>query len=59
WFMSHLRQLFPRNIAGHSMRAGDATSLAAAGVPPASIQALGRWSTDTWIANIRKHPALL
>ncbi|KAI9056379.1 hypothetical protein FKP32DRAFT_1585757 [Trametes sanguinea] len=59
WFMSRMRKLFPRDVAGHSMRAGGATSLAAAGVPPATIQALGRWSTDTWIAYIRKHPALL
>ncbi|KAH9848303.1 hypothetical protein C2E23DRAFT_708753, partial [Lenzites betulinus] len=38
WFMSRLRGIFPRDISGHSMRAGGATSLAAAGVSPASIQ---------------------
>ncbi|KAI0323361.1 hypothetical protein GY45DRAFT_1216373, partial [Cubamyces sp. BRFM 1775] len=38
WFMQRLRRIFPRDVAGHSMRAGGATSLAAAGVPPASIQ---------------------
>ncbi|KAH9858113.1 hypothetical protein C2E23DRAFT_713780, partial [Lenzites betulinus] len=38
WFMRRLRALFPRDIAGHSMRAGGATSLAAAGVPPTTIQ---------------------
>ncbi|KAI0820343.1 hypothetical protein BC628DRAFT_1279279, partial [Trametes gibbosa] len=38
WFMRRLRAIFPRDIAGHSMRAGGATSLAAAGVPPATIQ---------------------
>ncbi|KAL7279056.1 hypothetical protein ACG7TL_006891 [Trametes sanguinea] len=59
WFISRLHDLFPRDVAGHSMRAGGATSLASAGVPPATIQALGRWSTDTWICYIRKHPALL
>ncbi|KAH9851869.1 hypothetical protein C2E23DRAFT_694976, partial [Lenzites betulinus] len=38
WFMRKLRSIFPRDIAGHSMRAGGATSLAAAGAPPATIQ---------------------
>ncbi|KAH9897713.1 hypothetical protein C8Q73DRAFT_682283 [Cubamyces lactineus] len=42
WFMQRLRRIFPRDIAGHSMRAGGTTSLAAAGVPPATIQAFGR-----------------
>ncbi|KAL7278643.1 hypothetical protein ACG7TL_007644 [Trametes sanguinea] len=59
WFMTRLRSIFPKNIAGHSMRAGGATSLAAAGVPPATIQAMGRWSSDAWVGYIRKHPALL
>ncbi|KAI0827378.1 hypothetical protein BC628DRAFT_1303121, partial [Trametes gibbosa] len=38
WFMKRLRNIFPRDIAGHSMCAGGATSLAAAGVPPTTIQ---------------------
>lgn len=59
WFMIKLRSIFPRDIAGHSMRAGGATSLAAAGVAPATIQALGRWSSEAWLGYIRKHPALL
>ncbi|KAJ8475333.1 hypothetical protein ONZ51_g6619 [Trametes cubensis] len=59
WFMQRLRRIFPRDVAGHSMRAGGATSLAAAGVSPATIQALGRWSSDAWLVYIRKHPALL
>ncbi|KAI0822599.1 hypothetical protein BC628DRAFT_1412127 [Trametes gibbosa] len=37
----------------------DPTSLAAAGVPPATIQALSRWSSDAWLVYIRKHPTLL
>ncbi|KIK33906.1 hypothetical protein CY34DRAFT_67563, partial [Suillus luteus UH-Slu-Lm8-n1] len=28
WFLSRLRKIFPPTIAGHSMRAGGATSLA-------------------------------
>ncbi|OJT12052.1 hypothetical protein TRAPUB_11404 [Trametes pubescens] len=59
WFMKRLRAIFPRDIAGHSMRAGGATSLAAAGVSPTTIQALGRWSSEAWLVYIRKHPALL
>ncbi|KAJ8487654.1 hypothetical protein ONZ51_g4029 [Trametes cubensis] len=59
WFMQRLWRIFPRDIAGHSMRAGGATSLAAAGILPATIQALGRWSSDAWLVYIRKHPALL
>ncbi|KAI0656135.1 hypothetical protein C8Q70DRAFT_899843, partial [Cubamyces menziesii] len=38
WFMQRLWRIFPRDIAGHSMRAGGATSLAAAGILPATIQ---------------------
>lgn len=57
--MKHLRAFFPADISGHSMRAGGATSLAVAGVPPAMIQAIGRWSSDAWLAYIRKHPVVL
>lgn len=59
WFIRKLRAIFLRDIAGHSMRTGGATSLATAGVPPGTIQALGRWSSDAWLVYIRKHPALL
>ena len=59
WFLSRLRRLFPPSIGGHSMRSGGATSLAAAGVPPTQIQAIGRWTSPTWQHYIRKHPVLL
>ena len=59
WFLSRLHSVFPRSIGGHSMRAGGATSLAAAGVPPSQIQAIGRWRTDTFERYIRHHPTLL
>ncbi|EIW75346.1 hypothetical protein CONPUDRAFT_159472 [Coniophora puteana RWD-64-598 SS2] len=59
WFMARLRRLFPPSIAGHSMRAGRATALAEAGVPPDRIQAAGRWSSEAFKVYIRKHPALL
>jgi hypothetical protein len=59
WFMRYLRRFFPPTIAGHSMRAGGATALAATGVAPALIQAAGRWSSDEFQKYIRKHPYLL
>jgi len=48
FFIKRLRLLFDSSIAGHSMRAGGATSLAEAGVSPHIIQAIGRWKSDTW-----------
>ena len=59
WFIRRLRRFFPSRISGHSMRAGGATALAEAGTAPALIQAMGRWSSDTWQSYIRKHPVLL
>ena len=56
WFLSRLHSVFPRSIGGHSMRAGGATSLTAAGVPPSQIQAIGRWRSDTFERYIRRHP---
>jgi hypothetical protein len=58
WFIERLRLFFPSSIAGQSMRAGGATSLAEAGVPPHLIQAAGRWSSDTFNRYVRKNPFL-
>jgi hypothetical protein len=55
WFMSRLRSFFPKSIGGQSMRAGGATALALAGVPPNLIQAAGRWSSDAFNRYIRKN----
>ncbi|KAG1886336.1 uncharacterized protein F5891DRAFT_924561, partial [Suillus fuscotomentosus] len=38
WFVRKMRAFFPKNVCGHSMRAGGATSLAAAGVSPDRIR---------------------
>ncbi|KAH9940148.1 uncharacterized protein BXZ73DRAFT_34542, partial [Epithele typhae] len=38
WFCRRLHAIFPRDISGHSMRAGGATALAIAGVPGPIIQ---------------------
>lgn len=59
WFMLRLRRFFPAEIAGQSMRAGGATSLAEAGVLPSVIQAIGRWASNTFQIYIRKNPVLL
>jgi hypothetical protein len=59
WFLHHLHQFFPPTISGHSMRTGGATALAAAGVVPALIQAVGCWSSDCFQMYIRQHPFLL
>jgi hypothetical protein len=50
---------FDKDIAGQSMRAGSATSLAENGVAPHIIQGIGCWASDTWQIYIRKHPVLL
>jgi len=59
WFLHKLYLFFPRSISGHSMRAGDATSLAAAGVPPSQIQAIRCWKSDTFEQYIQHYSTLL
>jgi hypothetical protein len=59
WFLKHFHRFFCKDYAGHSLRSGGATSLAEAGVNPATIQAIGRWSSDTFRIYIRKNPVLL
>ncbi|PIL36253.1 hypothetical protein GSI_01915 [Ganoderma sinense ZZ0214-1] len=59
WFITRLKSFFPNDVSGHSMRSGGATALAVTGVPPSSIQAIGRWSSDAWQLYIRKHPVLV
>lgn len=59
FFINRLRRFFGRSIAGQSMRAGGATSLAEHGVPPSWIQAMGRWSSDAFHIYIRKNPAII
>ena len=59
WFIKRLRALFPKEIAGQSIRSGGATSLAEAGADLATIQAAGRWASKAFNIYIRKHPVLL
>ncbi|KAF8800944.1 hypothetical protein BYT27DRAFT_7311573 [Phlegmacium glaucopus] len=41
WFLHTLRNHFPSDVGGHSLRAGGATALAEAGIPFHIIQAIG------------------
>jgi hypothetical protein len=59
FFINRLRTFFDSSVAGQSMRAGGATSLAENGVPPSIIQPLGRWSSTAFLIYIRKSPALI
>jgi integrase len=59
FFIKRLHLFFDRDIAGQSMRAGGATSLAEHGVPPSLIQFIGRWSSDAFFIYIRKSPVLI
>ena len=59
WFIHHLHQYFPANVAGHSLHAGGATVVAQAGIPPHIIQAIGHWASDTFQIYICHHPVPL
>ncbi|KAF8591603.1 hypothetical protein K439DRAFT_1626974 [Ramaria rubella] len=59
WFVSRLHAILDRDIGGHSIRSGGATALALAGVPDSVIQAMGRWSSETFRIYVHKHPVLL
>ena len=59
FFITRLRHFFDKDVAGQSMRAGGATSLAENGVPPSLIQFIGRWSSDAFFIYIRKSPVLI
>ena len=59
FFISHLCCFFDQDIAGQSMHAGGATSLAEHGIPPSLIQLIGCWSSDAFFIYIRKSPVLI
>ncbi|KAF7773498.1 hypothetical protein Agabi119p4_5665 [Agaricus bisporus var. burnettii] len=59
WFLDKLALFKLSDVAGHSLRSGGATLLAERGVRLDIIQALGRWSSDTFCSYIRVHPSLL
>jgi hypothetical protein len=59
WFLNRFRRHFSGNVGGHSLRAGGATALAEAGIPPHMIQSIGRWSSEAFQIYIRQHPVVL
>lgn len=59
WFLDRLRKVCGQDVGGHSIRSGGATFLAQCGFSMDTIQALGRWSSDTFKIYIRQHPLLL
>lgn len=59
FFITCLRHYFEKDVAGQSMRAGGATSLAEHGLPPSLIQFMGCWSSDAFFIYIRKSPVLI
>jgi hypothetical protein len=59
FFIRRIKLFFANDIAGQSMCAGGATSLAENCVPPHLIQAVGRWASPAFQIYIRKNPVLL
>ena len=59
FFISRLCRFFNYDIAGQSMRAGGATSLAENGVPPSLIQLIGCWTSNAFFIYIHKSPVLI
>jgi hypothetical protein len=59
WFIRRLRVFFDSSVAGQSMRAGGATTMAEMGVPPHLIQAAGRWKSEAFQIYVRKNPILI
>ena len=59
WFTRHLKlviakcKLSSQHYTSHSFRIGAATSAASQGISTASIQQLGRWSSDAYASYIR------
>ena len=59
FFIHRMKLFFEKDVAGQSMRASGATSLAENGIPPHLIQATGRWASEAFQIYIRKNPVLL
>ena len=59
WFLHRLSAFCPPDIAGQSMRAGGATTLAEAGAPGELIRGAGHWSSDAFERYIRKNVIVL
>jgi hypothetical protein len=58
WFDSKFFSLLDRNFGGHSARAGGATFYSSLGLSEDVIQAIGRWSSQSWKIYIRDNPTV-
>jgi hypothetical protein len=58
WFDRMLHRFVDHTFGGQSCRAGGATFYASLGLPEDIIQALGRWSSQTWKIYIRDNPTV-
>ena len=59
FFIRRLRLFFENDVAGQSLRAGGATTLAEMGSPPSLIQAIGRWTSESFRIYVRKNPVII
>jgi len=59
FFLNRICFFFDKDVAGQSLRAGGATALAEMGSPPSLIQAIGRWSSESFRIYVRKSPVLI
>ena len=59
WFIKCLHHYFTTQIAGQSLRASGATTMAEAGAEPQLIKRAGRWSSSAFKRYIRKNPVVL
>ena len=49
----------PRKVGTHSIRISGATALLLAGVPPATVQIMGRWASNAFIGYTRYQAELM
>ena len=58
WFDSKFFSFLDRSFGGHSPRAGGATFYASLGLSEDVIQAIGRWTSQSWKIYIRDNPTV-
>jgi hypothetical protein len=58
WFDSKFFSLLDRSFGGHSPRAGGATFYSSLGLSEDIIQAIGRWTSQSWKIYIRDNPTV-
>jgi hypothetical protein len=56
WFDAKFFSLLDRSFGGHSARAGGATFYSSLGLSEDIIQAIGRWTSQSWKIYIRDNP---